>query len=569
MARHSIELNLDKDGNQLPPAPLIKSVEKPVKAPMKHTIIKRDKPKPKREPKSKEAASTEVPVSNTPLTDPLTREKPAHNPLAFKFMPVIRAEQWWVEQAREDPAFFVEYMTGLVPAKHHRIWLANIFHPERKRLNFIAPRDSAKTTYAMYAQAWIIGRAPLLTNGLISVSAAQAEDRLRMIHGMLDNNTRYKNVFPHIYLDKSLPVTQQQFTVASNINGIPRNVWRAVVERRGSLKDATMFVAGVGGRGIIGRRFSGLLILDDIIDDTYLKDELQEAVMEYVMRTLIPCVKEEGKVINIGTRWMVGDVPERLMNNPSWKTIQIKAIQEDDHGERRSYWPEYWPIERLDAKKAEMNNDALFNIMYMNDPTAMTAALFTQVQLDKNLPVPMPKLKAIHVSTDFAMSEKTSADFSVFAAIGIDNDDNYYVLDMQRIKANTDNAITLLGQFCDRVAASWSQYGTIQTVLIEKVGFQALVQSLTAKLRPDLPVVPHVPKGDKMHRARYVSTMAANGKVFFNQSIGCINQMKAEYLNFPLARHDDTLDAVSLLFQYIGGGMSVRNTRTIKSSYLL
>lgn len=516
---------------------------------------------PHKTPFGRTSTAPVVPVAAPAVEDELKRDGKV-----FRFLPTIAAEEWWVKKARTDPVFFLEYMTNKVPPLHVRMWLANIFHAERRRLNFIAPRESMKTTTAMYALAWAMGRAPILTHGLISVSAVIAEARLRMIRELVSDNTRYKNVFPHVYIDKTLPDTQQEFTVASAEGGLPRNVWRAIVERNGSLKDATLFVAGAGGRGIIGRRFSGLLLLDDIIDETYLKDELQEAMMEYIIRTLIPCVKEEGKVINIGTRWMPGDVPERLMNNPTWHTIQIKAIEQDEEGNRRSYWPSYWPLWKLDDKKEEMNNDALFNIMYMNDPSAMTASLFTTAQLSIDLPKPLPALKTVHVGTDFAISQTTAADFNVFIAIGQDYTDNWYLLDMTRFKTDPDNIIAVLGDFCDRVA---STYHMLSGVVVERVGFQSLLQHFAGKVRPDLPLQPHVPKGDKYHRGQYAKGLAQQGKLFINQNMPYIQILKSEWLNFPLARHDDTLDAATLVMQFLGGGISVRNVRTIRSPYLL
>lgn len=289
--------------------------------------------------------------------------------------------------------------------------------------------------------------------------------------------------------------------------------------------------------------------------------------MQYIMQTLIPCIKETGKVIAIGTRWMIGDVPERLKNNPAWNTVEISAIQHDPlTGERRSYWNDYWSLERLDAKKAEMNNDALFNIMYMNDPTAMTAALFTMDSLSNPLPSPLPAFKVVGIGVDLAIGQKTEHDFHVFAAVGVDDKDNYYLLDMQRMKAQPDQVVKALGEFADKIAFTAKR---LDYILIENIGFQTLFMPYANLLRADLPLRPHIPKGDKHHRASLVSSMALTGRFFVNQNMPMLPIMQSEWLNFPLHRHDDTLDAVSLMMQYQAGGISLRKVRNIKSPMML
>lgn len=470
-----------------------------------------------------------------------------------------------MEKARTDPAFFIHYVTGEEPVKHHRIWLANLFSPHRKRCNFIAPRESAKTTILAYATAFQIGRNPLASNGLISVSSEIAETRLRMIRATIQENTRYHNVFPHIHIDERQPNTQTQFSVMSDYKGMTYNNWRRLVETKGSPKDPTLFVAGAGGRGIIGRRFSGWLLMDDIIDERSLSDEAQEKMEQYIMQTLIPCVKEMGKVVNVGTRWMLGDIPARLKNNPEWHTVEIAATLYDENGVEHSYWPSYWPLDRLKKKRREMNNDALYFIMYENDPRAMTRALFTEPQLRREIPVPMPKLHQVFISTDLAISEKTAADFTVFHALGIDLDNNVFLLDQMRMKTSVDEMVNALVGFSKEIATRW---GKLDAVLFENVGFQSVVQQLVMKVDPGMPAIGVVPRGDKGHRASFVSDWVRRGKFFINQAIPDLEQLISEWMNFPLHKHDDTLDPTSLLFQHLNLAITAAEVTHVHSEYL-
>jgi predicted phage terminase large subunit-like protein len=473
-----------------------------------------------------------------------------HNPQTAA---LIRAEKWWAERARADVTAFFEYVSGLRAAEHHRRWLKAIL--EHDRVNIIAPRESGKTSLLVYAMLWNIGRAPLSTNAIISVSSAVAEDRLRMLRGTMLENPRFRNVFPHVVPDtrNGIPNTQVEMTVKRT--DIPYPHWRRLVETQGSPKDPTLVVGGVGSRSIIGRRFSGILMLDDIIDESDLNAAAQERIMRYLMQTLVPAVKEGGKIVH-------NDVPEQLSRNPVWHTIDIPAILKDENGEPRSYWPEVWPLERLERKRQEIANDAIFNIMYMNNPTTMTSSLFTLDDLKRGLPLPLPPLRRLYITTDQAISMSTRSDWTVYQAVGVDEHNNYYLLDMLRFKGDPDHQLERLSAFHDHCSRVYGR--PVDGVLFENVAMQTHFVHLLNKSRPDIVTYAHAPKGDKHARAALVSRAARSGKLFFNLQMPDYHYLVNEWLNFPLARHDDTLDAISLLLQFLSKTMTVKEVRFIR-----
>lgn len=488
---------------------------------------------------------------------------PAGKDPGGRYVTVVRAEKWWATQARKNPVMFQWYMTGMQPAKHHIIWMKALLDPRYKRVNIIAPRESGKTTVLVHTMLWHMCTNPLSTNGIISVSADQSQKRLRMMASIIQDSDRFKNVFPEIEIDKQMSFTQTEFTLKRTDMEYPH--WRAMVQQKGSLKDPTIRLSGVGGRNIIGSRFSGWLLLDDIIDESFLSEKAQDDMIDYITTTLVPCVQEEGKIAIIGTRWMAGDVLDRFKQNPNiWRTFDTPAIKFDHDGNRYSYWPEYWPLEKLD-RKAEEVGDTSFQLMYMNNPQALTAALFTEECLSQDLPSPLPKMVHVYITTDQALSEKQAADFNVYMAIGIDKEDNWYILDMMRFKAEAPDQISNLSEFTNRTIMRYHQ---LNEVLFEKAGYQASLPQLFQKERPDVPINYHTPIGDKTHRARNVSSIALNGKLFINQRMEHVKTLKREWINFPLL-HDDTLDPVSMLFQYLMVGVSGADVSNVMSPFLL
>jgi len=483
-----------------------------------------------------------------------------------KYISVTKGEKWWVGKARDNPAYFIEYITGKKPAPHHRIWIANFFHPTRNRINMVASRESAKTTISVYTLAWMIGKAPLRTNAIISVSAEQAQDRLRMIKTTIADNARFNNVFPWIHVDDRMKNTNTQFSVFSDLEGLHYSGWRSLIERYGSPKDATLYVSGAGGKGVIGRRISGMLLLDDIVDESMLSEDMQNKVMQYLMQTLIPTVQESGRVVNIGTRWMINDIYERLIRNPSWHSIVIPAILRNSDNKEFSYWPEYWPLEKLERKRVEMQDDILFRIMYLCDPTATSASLFTQEQMQRDLPEVLPEWHSIYITSDLAISLRERADFNVVYAIGMDRERNVYILDGMRYRSELTDSVEKVSQFATDTLLKW---GKMDGIIFENVAFQAAFGQLMNKSRPDLQVYPHAPRGDKGSRATVASHYARQGRLFINQHIPILPQMKAEFMNFPLHSYDDTLDALSLYFQFVGASIVEAKVHKINSSVFL
>lgn len=483
-----------------------------------------------------------------------------------KHITLERAESWWITKSRENPIYFMWYMYGLKPALHHYIWAANLFSPTVPRLNLIAPRESAKTNWMLAMLGWFIGKSPLSTNLVLSVSSKQSKDRLRVIRDWIQHDSRYNNVFPDINIDPYRPNTQTEFSIWSSRGGISYNAW-ASLRQKHNPKDPTLYVAGIGGKGVIGRRISGLYVGDDLIDETYLNPELQEQAEQYIYQTVVPCIQETGKALHIGTRWMMDDLPERLEKNESWKTITISAIHSDpDTGEEKSYWPEWWPLTKLKARKDELKNDVIWRLMYLSDPRGATANMFTIESLSQGIPHPLPAFTAIYIGVDLAVSLKQQADYTVYTAVGLDRSQNIYVLDMVRIKATGNVMVDELAKFADRIA---NQYGMLTRIVIEKIAFQALFLQNVLEKRPDLPLDGYVPKGDKAHRAGIVSAKALRGELFINKHIKDYSVLVSECMNFPLAKHDDTLDSISLLLQYLGLSIVPSTVKRVKSSYLL
>lgn len=514
-----------------------------------------------------------------PVTPTLATPKPPANPY---YLPVREAEKKLVLMARDDVYVFIAYVSGRIPVSHHIRWLLRIFDwtdPKNFRLALIAPRESAKSTIIVYAMAWFISRYPWKTNAIMSISADQAEKRLNMIRSVIETNVRYQQVFPWIHIDYQEKNTQTEFSLRSDLlydstkktyKEISYSVWRAMVSRYGSLKDPTIRTGGRNSKVIIGGRISGIFILDDIIDQGDVNPTIQDEVYDYIIATLIPLLQENAKMIYIGTRWLLEDVPAKLMNNPAWHVETIEALTVDEAtGELVSYWPEYWPVRKLMAKKAEMANDAMFEIQYMNNPRALAAAKFRLDSLDRHLPLVLPRFTAIYIGTDFAASLKQRADWTVYSAVAFDALSNIYILDMHRTKNTPENLMNDLGMFVQRVLINYGAFGNLTKILVENVNFQSWAEGMIKAKYPNYPTDLVVPIGDKGHRLEPLANKFNDGMGYINTKMAEYPTFKSEALNFPAASKDDTLDSVTIVLSYVGAsGTRTANVKRARSRHL-
>ena len=91
-----------------------------------------------------------------------------------------------------------------------------------------------------------------------------------------------------------------------------------------------------------------------------------------------------GRIILTATRWGLRDLIGRLKDDEKqrgadkWKKIEFPAIYQDKDGKDRSYWPEFWPLEELQATKAAIiagGSAWKWNAQYLQNPTSEEGAL--------------------------------------------------------------------------------------------------------------------------------------------------------------------------------------------------
>lgn len=142
----------------------------------------------------------------------------------------------------------------------------------------------------------------------------------------------------------------------------------------------------------------------------------------------------------------------------------------------------------------------------------------------------------IYTTVDLATSTKESADYTVVTTIGVDKDNNIYVLDLIRKRIEAPDIVKLLEQVYEK----WNPV----SIGVESAGFQlALIQII--RRQTTLPIVKLKADKDKLSRALPLSAKMEAGMVFFPNDALWYSDLEKELLVFPSGDHDDQVDSLA------------------------
>lgn len=445
-----------------------------------------------------------------------------------------------------NPATFGYAAFGVEPAEHHWAWLDAVLDPTIKQLLIVAPRESAKTTWLLIAMAWMIGNNPLLTHFIGSITDEQATNRLKTIKTIIESSPAWKAAFPHVVPDYERGWSTAVLYVKDT--RLSYEDWINRVAERSNMTTPTVSAGGLGASNVVGSRFSGMVLIDDPQDEKTTISPLQrERAWNWLLNTLSNAITKTGKLVVIMTRWHRDDIAGKIKllassDATTWRVLETPAI---DPKTRRSYWPREWPVRRLRERRASLGT-AFFRASFLLDPEGLVGKVL-QSDWFKPLPSPVPALKTVGIFLDLAISERQTADYTVIGTLGLDFENNGYILDVVRGRWSFHQQFLRAQLSADLCTKRW---GRCDVVGIENAQYQiVLAQELMRETT--LPIVPISPLADKVARARLWAVRAEQGGFFADRDSGWWPLFLDEMVDFPTGEHDDQVDVVSEFWQYV------------------
>lgn len=430
------------------------------------------------------------------------------------------------------------------PAKHHEVIAAALEECEAGRMPRLIitmpPRHGKSELASRRFPAWFMGRDPYRQMIFATYNQEFAQDFGRSVRETM-----------------RMPVYQQVFP------GCKLRTGSAAADRIQTDEGGLAVFVGTGG-SLTGRG-ADLLIIDDPIkdreeaDSKTFRDKLWSWFTEVAMTRLMP----GGRVVIIMTRWHEDDLIGRLTDksnpcfNPdeavNWKVLALPAIADEDDPMGRkpgeALWPERFPLESLD--QIRRLNARGFSALYQGRPTPDDGDYFKRDWVKTYIPSELPKNLRYYAASDHAVSIAQDADKTCLMIVGVDEDDNIWVLpDVWWRRAQTDVVCDGMLDLMRRHKPMlwWAEKGHISKAIGPFLRKRMHEESIYCAIDEVNPAK------DKQTRAQAIRGRMAMGKVFFPRFAHWWQDALNEMLKFPSARHDDFVDALA----HIGMGLSLQ-----------
>lgn len=432
--------------------------------------------------------------------------------------------------------FLSTYKTRETPDFHIEIE-RTLKDENNKRVEIIAPRGHAKSTVVSFIYAmWNICFKRKKFIVLISDSWEQSKAFLEMIKSQFETNEMLKYYFGNLIGDKKW------------------NEGEIITEN-----DIKILCLGTGMK-LRGLRYKetrpDLIICDDIQNDELVSSENRRKKLKYWFNAVVmPSLNHDGQLVLIGTTLHYDDLLCEVKKKdlyPEFLTLEYKAIKENN----QPLWPDMFSMEKLETIKKQYiarGMKYVFDREYMNNPVSDEDRLFrmTGMQYFTYADIPPNKKLDVFITFDRAYSKGEKSDFTGIAVVGIDKDDNWYVLHSENYRGNDDEIIGKyfqLAQFVENlkfnlVVSGFEQKGFMNTLYL------GLKKRMTEKKKYYNIIELKDGGTPKEMRIQGIQPIYNAGKIFFQRDqTSLINNL----IDFPRSVHDDDIDALAYVLQLRG-----------------
>lgn len=413
---------------------------------------------------------------------------------------------------------------------------------------FLPPRAGKSEIGSKMLPAWFLGRFPNLETIISSYSGDLASGFSRAVRNIFASE-KFKPLFATSRLSPDSKAADKWATT------------------RGGGMNAVGVSGSLSGKG------GSLLICDDPHKDRNEAESetARQTVKDWYSSTFYTRRAPGAGILVIQTRWHEDDMSGWLLSEQQekermwreeggseyfdkWEVVKYPAIAEQDETYRKqgeALHPERFPIQELEmTKSALIPRD--WQALYQQEPVSDDGDYFTKNMFTFYKPTdkPLDSEMRIYAAADLAISTKQSADYTVIAVVGIDRQQNIWLLNIYRGRYNALGIIDRLFEVQERYNPELFGIETGQIELTLEPFIQKAEQERGISLRYEKL---KTRGNDKTSRARPIQGRMEQGKVFFPtvESTPWMPTLQNEMLKFPLGVHDDQVDALAWIGQMI------------------
>jgi hypothetical protein len=423
----------------------------------------------------------------------------------------------------------------------------------------LLPRDHQKSAMIAYRVAWWITKHPETTVLYVSATANLAEKQLKAIKDIFLSDI-YRFYWPEMVHDQE--GKREKWSETEIAVDHPKR-------KEEGVRDPTIKAAGIGAN-VTGLHCT-VAVLDDVVvpDNAYTQTGREQVRAFY---SQLSSIESTGaKEWTVGTRYHPADLYKDLM-----EMTEIYFDEKDEEVEVNVYetfervvetngeflWPKQrrpdgktfgFDQKELARKKAKYLDVTQFYAQYYNNPNAVETQIIDKSRFQyyekgnvENISGAWyigNKLLSVYAAVDFAYSISTASDFTVIIVVGVDEDNNYYVLDIDRFKTNK---ISVMYEHVEKVYRKWK----FRKLRAECVAAQKLiVQQFKEYMRSQnvvFTIDEYYPPKTMNKQERIAATLEpryANNQIWHYKGGNC--QTLEEELVLTNSEHDDVKDALA------------------------
>ncbi len=393
---------------------------------------------------------------------------------------------------------------------------------------FVPPRHGKSLTSSKTFPSWHLGKYPTHEFICCSYSASLANDFSRANRAIL-RDPDYGLIFD-TRLDKD---TQ-------------------AVEHWATTEGGGFSAAGVGGP--ITGKGAHILLIDDPVKN---RDEaesfsIRESIKNWYTSTAYTRLAPGGGVLLIQTRWHDDDlggwqISEMEDGKDQWEVVTYPALAKEN--EKYRYKGEALHPARYDKKSLEKIRTAIgprdFESLYQQNPVADDGALFGTQDFRLYKPEDLPNRKDMVFFTawDFAIGQKQYNDYTVGITVGIDQDENIWVVDVARGRWDSM-------QIVDEILEMQRRWGSTLTGMEKGQIHQSIGPFIRKRIKETRSYTLNIQelqpgRTDKVARSQSILGRARQGKLYVPALASWAQDLLNECLRFPAGVNDDIVDTLA------------------------
>jgi predicted phage terminase large subunit-like protein len=342
---------------------------------------------------------------------------------------------------------------------------------------------------------------------------------------------------------------------------------------RWSLVQGGEFYAVGCGAGISGFR-ADIATIDDPFgsrEDAY-SAQVRQKRWDWYLDDFSLRQKPNAKRIIMATRWHEDDLSGRILqqieqkkNNPEnyfelrHEVISIPAICESENDplgrkpgeylwdEEEDRKPDSWNYGRYLRSRQQESSPMMWSALFQQRPAPETGDYFKEEWLKpyKAQDIDKKELR-VYGASDYAVTAD-GGDYTVHIVVGLDHTGKMYLIDLWRGQTSPE---VWIEEFCRLVLKhaplEWGEEsGQIKSSIGPFLGRRQMETGANV-YRRSFPT-----KSDKAIRAQSIRGRMATEGLYILESAPYYEKFRSELLGFPASKHDDMVDALSLIGQMI------------------